>query len=55
MKHATVKHGEFEIPLIGIDAEAVQEKCDNCNKSVHLQEIMIDEFSHFLCKECLKK
>lgn len=55
MKHATVKTGEFEIPLIGVNADATKEKCDNCNEAVHIQDIWIDEFGHYLCKKCKVK
>lgn len=54
-KHATVKIGEYTIPLIGIAESATQQKCSRCKCSFHLSEITLNENGKPLCKECLKK
>lgn len=51
MKHATVKIDNMEIPLIGIPKENVNETCDHCHKSFHIQDIVLTD-TQFLCKNC---
>lgn len=53
MKHAHVKLGEYEIPLIGIKKSATEEICDTCKKTVHIDTITITEDGKFLCEKCL--
>ena len=53
MKHATVKIGEFEIPLIGVPQDATQQKCEGCGKNFHLTEITLDADGKPKCPECL--
>lgn len=50
-KHATVKIGEFTVPLIGVKPSATQETCSKCNKVKHLSEISFDG-TRFICREC---
>ena len=54
-KHATVKISGYEIPLIGINESATQQKCSVCGCCFHLSEITLDEKGRALCKECLQK
>lgn len=54
-KHATVKLGEYTVPLIGIPHDATQQKCKRCRKSFHLSEIILDEKGAPLCRQCLEK
>jgi len=50
--HATVKLGEYTVPLIGIEFAATQEKCSQCQRSYHLSEIALDENCQPRCKAC---
>jgi formylmethanofuran dehydrogenase subunit E len=51
-KYATVKIGDYTIPLIGVLKDATLEKCDSCGVSVHITEIkMLD--AKMLCAACL--
>lgn len=57
-KHATVKIGEYIIPLIGIDPAATEETCDNCGLTAHITQFVISRGSGIVCrndKECLKR
>lgn len=52
-KHASVRIGDWKIPLIGIDPEATSYICDLCGKRVEIEEIKINESGNqFLCKRC---
>ncbi len=53
MKHATIKFGEYEIPLIGLPPSSTEEDCQQCKKRFHLQEIELVH-TKFLCNECKK-
>jgi hypothetical protein len=56
MKHATVKIGEYTIPLIGIDPSATLERCDQCRKSKHLSAMKITmDGKRILCVSCRYK
>ncbi len=50
MTHATVKIGEYTIPLIGVAEDATKERCDKCLKYFHLSLIGYD--GRFLCQPC---
>lgn len=54
-KHATVKIGEYTIPLIGIPESSTQQKCFGCGKSFHLSDIKLDKKGNPYCPECLPK
>ena len=54
MKHATVKLGEHQIPLIGVPPDATDQKCEKCGKVVHLSDSNL-QGNKFLCGECLKQ
>jgi hypothetical protein len=55
MKHASVKLDGKEIPLIGIDFDATQERCVRCEKYWHLQDILLDENTNPVCLSCTIK
>ncbi len=53
MKHPTLKLGEYDIPLIGLPMNCVEETCDTCKKEFHIQEVecVDDKILCFVCKE----
>jgi len=55
MKHATVKIGDFTVPLIGIKKDATQQECVKCKRSFHLSNIILDNKGEPHCKACIKK
>lgn len=52
MNHATVRLGDYKVPLIGIDQSATEEKCDGCQRTYHLSEIRLNQ-NRFMCWSCL--
>lgn len=50
-EHATVTRDGFEVPLIGIPKDAVEEKCDECGLTFHLSMLAFIN-SHLLCANC---
>jgi len=53
MNHATVKLGDYKIPLIGVPANATREFCDLCAFEGELLEINLAENGRqFLCDRC---
>jgi len=52
MNHATVKIGEYTIPLIGIEEDATQQQCSQCKQSFHLSEIKLDQSGEPWCEGC---
>lgn len=50
-KHAEVRIGEYTVPLIGINEEAVLEVCDLCGDYTYLGDVTYNG-THFLCKKC---
>lgn len=54
MTHATVRLGDYQVPLIGIEKSATEEKCDGCRRTFHLSEIKLDQ-GRFLCWSCRMK
>ena len=52
MTHATVRIAGYNLPLIGIDQSATEEKCDGCKRVFHLSEVMLDEQARFMCWSC---
>lgn len=52
MKHATVKIGDYTVPLIGIAQDATQQDCAKCKKLFHLSEIKLSERGEPLCLKC---
>lgn len=56
MKHATVKIGDYTIPLIGIGESATQDNCDKCGTLIHITELQFQaDGVTLLCKKCGKK
>ena len=54
MNHATIKLGDYTIPLIGVDRTAAQEKCDRCGNTFSIQEVEII-VGQVLCSDCIVK
>lgn len=54
-KHATVKVGEYTVPLIGVPPTATTEKCSQCGEARHLSELSLDEHGHPVCATCRDK
>lgn len=52
-EYATVRLGEYTVPLIGIPKEATQEKCSRCGSPLHLADTVLDAKGHPCCKSCL--
>lgn len=55
MNHATVRIGEYTVPLIGIPKSATRQKCHHCKKSFHIADMEVDEQFRPTCKKCIKK
>jgi hypothetical protein len=53
VKHATVKIGEYTIPLLGIPQDASEQICDQCKLPKHITEVAFDG-KQFICGDCLK-
>ena len=54
-RHATVKIGDFTIPLIGIPHDATEAECDLCHDLFHIQSLKWNEAgSQLLCEKCRK-
>lgn len=53
-KHATVRIGEYVIPLIGISVSETQETCDSCGKIFHLADVELDFSCKIKCVGCKK-
>jgi len=51
MKHATVTRDGYEVPLIGIPAEATLQECDCCHDIFPLREVELTDRG-ILCKKC---
>jgi len=54
-EHATVKVGDYTIPLIGVPKDASQQRCEGCKENFHLSEITLDTNGNPMCPGCLKK
>jgi len=52
-KHATVKVGEYTVPLIGVPEDATQQECETCGQSFHISEIELAANGKACCKRCL--
>ncbi len=50
--HATVKIGDFTVPLIGIDPCHTQQECDECKGLFHLSDVKFMEDNRILCSKC---
>lgn len=51
-EHATVKIGEYIIPLIGIPLSATEMECDLCHDIFHITEVELNEAgTQFLCSK----
>lgn len=54
MKHATVKIGNYTVPLIGIPKSATDETCELCGDVMHMSESTFQD-GKMLCKTCVDK
>lgn len=52
-QHATIRLGDYNIPLIGIAAEATTEKCDLCRAPIHIQGVRLTGVQ-FICFRCVE-
>ena len=51
--YATVKIGEFTIPLIGISSAATEDECELCHDIIHISELSWnEEGNQLLCNKC---
>lgn len=48
-KHATVKIGDYTIPLIGVPESASLEECDLCHDTFPLRVMVLSEAGQLLC------
>ncbi len=54
-KHATVRLGEYTVPLIGIPPSATQAECERCHAIFHLADVKLHtESGEFLCDKCME-
>jgi len=51
-KHAMVKVGEYEVPLIGIPKDATLEQCQGCKLYFNFTQIIFDEGGIPYCLRC---
>lgn len=51
MQHAIIKLGDYNIPLIGVPPNSIEERCDKCKQIFPLLEIAL-ELKSFLCFNC---
>lgn len=52
-KHAQVRIGEYEIPLIGIPPKATEYTCDLCGDIFRVEALCLnDTGNQFLCEKC---
>ena len=51
--HATVRIGDYTIPLIGVPKEATLEECDLCHGIFHIVDIAYNG-AQYLCNKCRK-
>jgi len=53
--HATVKIGEYIIPLIGLPLSATEMECELCHDIYHISDVhLTKDGKQFLCKKCQK-
>lgn len=53
-RHAFATFSGYEVPLIGIPAEATTEKCDQCGGQFDLVKMTLRS-SGVVCKDCARK
>ena len=51
VKHATIKLGDYTIPLIGVDRTATLEECDLCHDIFSIQAVWLTG-TQILCEKC---
>lgn len=51
MKHATIKIGEFTVPLVGVAETVILETCDCCHHGFGIQHVELVG-TQFLCAHC---
>lgn len=55
MKHATVRLGEYEIPLVGIPVSSTEGLCAACGKKFYILDLRLDGHARPTCFKCLEK
>ena len=50
-KHATVTRDGYEVPLIGVPADAVLDLCDLCHDWFPIRELEVTD-AGLLCRRC---
>ncbi len=53
VEHATVRVGDYVVPLIGVPKTATQEKCTRCGSKLHLADTVLDAKGQPCCQTCL--
>jgi hypothetical protein len=51
-EHATVRVGEYTVPLIWVPPEATEETCDKCGKKCHIGDMSLSEDMKTICPDC---
>ncbi len=52
MKHATVRIGEYTVPLIGVPKNASRDECSKCKRMFYIGDLIADANFKLLCKTC---
>ncbi len=52
MKHATVRIGEYTVPLIGVPKDATRDECSGCKRMFYIGDLIVDGDFKLLCKTC---
>lgn len=52
MNHATVKLGDYTVPLLGVPPDATEETCEIRGRRCHLSEVKLDGEGYPLCPQC---
>jgi len=56
MKHASVRIGEYDIPLIGIPPSATEYECDLCHNIFEVEKMEVNaEGNAVYCPKCRSK
>ena len=55
-KHASVRIGGYDVPIIGIPPSATEYKCDGCQVVCKVEQLAINETGDkFLCEQCRRE
>jgi hypothetical protein len=50
--HATVRIGEYTVPLIGVPPDASKDKCQVCGLEFYIGDMVLDGAGRTLCQKC---